>query len=197
MYSYILRSFSVLCILTVFFLFWPAQVKAAEVRPHDIGGIIVSFKSYLEAVIKGTHGYSPGEIRNAKSLYRKISNKSKQCTRRSNMADCLWGVAYIAYQSDWSTKWERDEGYYKRDWLLKPRADKPWFGNPRVPGLACATYSRGVGSMGAYIDVTADNAACSYWEGTYYWNVTLRRYCKYPGNCNRDYIDTIPPPPPQ
>lgn len=178
-----------------FILALPVQPVIAETRPHDIGRLLVDFKSYLNSVTRGSYNYSNSEKESARSMYTKIDRESSACLKRSSgYAACLWNVGDMAYNSKWSERWERDQGYFKKIWLLEPKAAQPLFGNPAVPGLSCATYSRGVGSESGNIYVST-TGACSSWEGTYYWNSSSRRYCKSGSGCAVGYIDTIPPPP--
>ena len=65
----------------------------------------------------------------------------------------------------------------------------------KVPNLPCnASYTRGSNSNGAYINVTALDAKCKYFEGIYYWNSSLQFYCKNPSNCSNNYLRNIPAP---
>jgi len=186
---------ALLFLLIFILLLVPARSAFSEARPHDIGQMMYYFKSYLESVTRGAYDdYTATEKNNAKNLWIKIDRQVSACIKKSSgNVSCLWGVGNTAYNSVWSQHWEKDVGYYKRAWLLEPRAAQPWIGNPQVPGLSCATYSRGLGSSGSFINVSTTGNCDPAWAGTYYWNSSLRKYCKN-NNCNSGYIDTVPPP---
>ena len=175
-------------VLALVLVFSPAAQAA------DLGEVLLNFKNYLESVAQwDQYGYSDGQRGQAGQLLNELNRRIDVCMRQAQMQACLQDVGNYAYQSSWSSNWERDVGYYSRSDLVQ-QGQSTWFSGNQVPGLSCAYYTRGVGSLGAFIQVT-ETQGCQGWSGTYWWVPQLGRYCRSTQNCSQGYIDTVPPPP--